>query len=148
MEGSSKIKIDPGFPPLFHPTVSSPPTPSQKHPQKKGTHLQKVISPPYFLIFATLLISLLMDLSVSALNVNSLNSSQSLKETQTAKIAAITSLKTDIICLSDIRLSNKSYINCGKTITDMFKVNPSEQYDFFYNSSQNKRGTGILIKKC
>jgi exonuclease III len=68
--------------------------------------------------------------------------------TQMSKIASIVNLKSDIICLCDLRLSNKANVNSGKKIEHLFSTHPTEQYNFQYNSTMNKRGTGRLIKKC
>jgi exonuclease III len=38
-------------------------------------------------------------------------------------------------------------ISCADDIKKMFLNNPYEKYDFFFNSSMNKRGVGILLKK-
>ncbi len=62
------------------------------------------------------------------------------------KIYGITKLKTNIIFLSDIRLSNKSGVTDTASVSRNFLVNPYCSYKFFYNSSLNKRGVGILIK--
>jgi exonuclease III len=62
-------------------------------------------------------------------------------------VAAIVNLKSDIICLSDVRLSNKSNITCGDQVARHFETNPIEQYSMHYKSSQNKRGCAILLKK-
>jgi exonuclease III len=53
-------------------------------------------------------------------------------------------LNSDIVLLSDIRLSNKGNI---KDICDTLKCNSIKSYDFVYNSSKNKRGVGILLAK-
>jgi hypothetical protein len=59
----------------------------------------------------------------------------------------ITKLRTDIILLCDIRLSNSQNIPNGKQATTTFRTNPYGSYDFFTHSTKNKRGVGILIKK-
>jgi len=48
--------------------------------------------------------------------------------------------------LADIRLSNKSLVSNYNNIANIFRTNPYGSYQFLHNSSQNKRGTGILIK--
>ncbi len=58
----------------------------------------------------------------------------------------ITSLKTDIILLCDIRLCNSAGISNLNELTTSFKINPHCSYKFFHNSRINKRGVGILIK--
>ena len=83
------------------------------------------------------------ELSVSAINCNSLNMSAITSYHQTLKIHGIVQLRTDIIFLSDIRLGSKSSITVFKK---MFQTNPYGSYEFYYNSSTNSRGVGILIK--
>jgi hypothetical protein len=81
-------------------------------------------------------------LTYSCQNCNSLNIS-TICDKQLKKIAAITSLDTDIIFLSDIRLNcANEHIN---KIVKMFRYNKGKSYEFFYNSSMSKRGVGILI---
>jgi exonuclease III len=86
------------------------------------------------------------ELTISIINCNSLNMSASAKWNQTLKICSITKLKTDIIFLSDVRLSNKNLVSAGDDIKKSFLNNPYEKYDAYFNSTQNKRGVGILIK--
>jgi exonuclease III len=88
-----------------------------------------------------------MNFSISAINCNSLNNSVGNKKLQNLKIYGITALKTDIIFLSDIRLSNRNLISCANDVSKIFLTNQHGQYEFFYNSTKNSRGTGILIKK-
>ena len=83
------------------------------------------------------------ELSVSAINCNSLNMSAITSYHQTLKIHGIVQLRTDIIFLSDIRLGSKSSITVLKK---MFQTNPYGSYEFYYNSSTSSRGVGILIK--
>jgi exonuclease III len=73
--------------------------------------------------------------------------SNSAKWNQALKICGITKLKSDVIFLSDIRISNKNLVSSSKDLEHYFVNNPYEKYDFFFNSSRNKRGTGILLKK-
>ena len=90
--------------------------------------------------------SVVNNLSLASINCNSLNMSTINKSLQKNKIYGITKLRTDIIFLSDIRLSNR---NLGSNIRELegnFLMNPYGAYKFFYNSSMNKRGTGILVK--
>jgi exonuclease III len=72
--------------------------------------------------------------------------SNSAKWNQTLKICGITKLKSDIILLSDIRISNKNFISAEQDIKNMFLHNPYERYNCFFNSTKNKRGVAILIK--
>jgi hypothetical protein len=85
-------------------------------------------------------------LKLSCINCNSLNMSNSAKWNQTLKICGITKLKSDIIFLSDIRLSNRNLVSSAMDIKKLFLNNPYKKYDFYYNSSKNKRGVGILLK--
>jgi exonuclease III len=62
------------------------------------------------------------------------------------KIYGITSLKTDIILLSDIRLCNAAGGSNIAELNTSFKINPHCSYKFFHQSTKNKRGVGILIK--
>jgi exonuclease III len=73
--------------------------------------------------------------------------SSSAKWNQTLKICGITKIKSDIIFLSDIRLSNRNLVSCANDLKYQFINNPYEKCEFFYNSTKNKRGVGILIKK-
>jgi len=88
----------------------------------------------------------LNNLTFSCLNCNSLNMSSSSKLLQHTKIYGAAKLKTDLIFLADIRLSNKSLVSSFNDIANIFRTNPYSSYQFLHNSSQNKRGTGILIK--
>ncbi len=81
-------------------------------------------------------------ITFSAQNCNSLNISTECDK-QLAKIIAITSLCTNIIFLSDLRLSG-SMEQCNK-IAKLFLTNRNKQYNHYYNSSKNSRGVGILI---
>jgi exonuclease III len=83
--------------------------------------------------------------SLSCINCNSLNMSDSTKVNQQKKLFSITKLKTDIILMSDIRLSNRSKVSVSNELTKIFRTNPFGNYEFFFNSTKNKRGVGILI---
>jgi exonuclease III len=85
-------------------------------------------------------------LSVSSINCNSLNMSQSAKWNQRMKINGITKLGTDIIFLSDVRISNKNLISAADDVARMFKCNQYDQYNILLNSTKNSRGVGILLK--
>jgi exonuclease III len=85
------------------------------------------------------------NLTVSCINCNSLNMSDVSKINQNRKLLAISKLKTDIILLSDIRLSNKNKISCSKDLEKCFRTNPFGNYHFLHNSTKNKRGVGVLI---
>jgi exonuclease III len=67
------------------------------------------------------------------------------KRNQALKIHGITKLKSDVILLSDIRLSNRNLVSAANDIKKTFSANLNHPYNFFYNSTKNKRGTGILI---
>ena len=92
---------------------------------------------------AVSLASVLANLTFSAQNCNSLNVSTSCPK-QLKKIAAITGSKCNIIFLSDLRLNNSETVN---DLKKTFLGCSSLQYDFYYNSSKNKRGVGILISR-
>jgi exonuclease III len=85
------------------------------------------------------------NLTISCLNCNSLNMSDVSKLNQNRKLLAVTKLKSDIILLSDIRLSNKNKISCSSDLEKCFRTNPFGNYEFYHNSTMNKRGVGILL---
>ena len=60
------------------------------------------------------------------------------------KIEALTSTNSNIVFLSDLRLNNSE---CVEDLKRIFLSGTGNQYDFFFNSTRNKRGTGILISK-
>ncbi len=81
-------------------------------------------------------------ITLSTQNCNSLNVS-TVCDKQLKKISAICALETDIILLCDFRLNSaKKEI---EKIEKLFLYNKSKQYDFYYNSSKNSRGVGILV---
>jgi exonuclease III len=86
-------------------------------------------------------------LSLSCINCNSLNSSVTSRANQILKINGITKLGTDVIMLSDTRLSNKNLVSCEEEVKKLFLVNKFESYEALFNSSKNKRGVAILINK-
>jgi hypothetical protein len=86
-------------------------------------------------------------LTVSCINCNSLNMSAVGGQSQLCKIYGIAKLRTDIIFMSDIRLSTKNKISCSNEMTKKFSNTPYGSYDFYFNSSKNKRGVAILVKK-
>jgi exonuclease III len=73
--------------------------------------------------------------------------SHSTNQNQRLKIESITSLNADILLLSDLRLGNKNNTSCKGDISNLFLVNSTASYQFIANSTQNKRGVGILVKK-
>jgi exonuclease III len=87
------------------------------------------------------------EISISSINCNSLNKSNTAKWNQTLKICGISKLKSDIIFLSDIRIINKNLVSSADDIKKLFLNNPYEKYNCFFNSTKNKRGVGILIKQ-
>jgi exonuclease III len=82
----------------------------------------------------------------STINCNSLNMSSLGNNNHLLKIYGITSLKADIILLSDIRMCNSSGMSNLEELRTSFKINPHCSYKFYHNSKSNKRGVGILIK--
>jgi len=60
------------------------------------------------------------------------------------KIAAITSVKSDVIFLSDIRLTNPQGVKNDQRVTNGFKDSKNRSYDFFWNSTKCSRGVAIL----
>jgi exonuclease III len=64
------------------------------------------------------------------------------------KIYGIAKLKSDIIFLSDVRLSNKNLVSAKHDIENMLRCNPYEKYSLIANSTKNKRGVAIMYKTC
>jgi hypothetical protein len=60
------------------------------------------------------------EISISSINCNSLNMSNTAKWNQTLKICGISKLKSDIIFLSDIRISNKNLVSSADDIKKLF----------------------------
>jgi exonuclease III len=87
------------------------------------------------------------NISISSINCNSLNISSIGSFNQKLKIYGIVSLRTDIIMMSDIRLCNAQGTSSSGEIAAAFRLTPYGSYEFFHNSSQNKRGVGVLIKR-
>jgi exonuclease III len=87
------------------------------------------------------------ELSVSCINCNSLNSSLGSDFNRNLKVNGITKLGSDVIFLSDTRLGNKSLVSCAEEVSKLFATNLNGSYDFFFNSTRNKRGVGILLNK-
>jgi hypothetical protein len=102
------------------------------------------------IVIITVILALLMafeNMSFSCINCNSLNVSASGKFNQALKIYGITKLRTDVIILSDIQICGKNRVSYSNELQKMFLCNPYGSYEFFYNSTMNKRGVWILIKK-
>jgi exonuclease III len=92
-------------------------------------------------------INCLAGVTIASKNCNSLNMSHSMKQNQLLKVEALASLRADIIFLSDIRLGNKNSTGSTGDISRLFLINSTGTYDFLSNSTQNKRGVGMLLKK-
>jgi exonuclease III len=88
-----------------------------------------------------------LPLSISSINCNSLNMSNTGAFNHKLKMYGITKLRTDIIFMCDIRLSNSQNVPSCRQAALTFRTNPYGAYDFYANSTRNKRGVGILIKK-
>ena len=86
----------------------------------------------------------ILNLTFSSQNVNSLNLPGPSKNLE-AKVAAITSIKSDIIFLSDIRLVNPQGVNNDFRVTAAFKDSKHRSYSMYHNSKKNSRGVAILI---
>jgi exonuclease III len=89
-----------------------------------------------------------LPVTISSINVNSLNMSCAAKWNQMLKIYGIAKLKTDIIFLSDVRMSNKNLISAKNYIEKLLRCNPYQKYSMITNSTKNKRGVAILHKSC
>jgi hypothetical protein len=79
-------------------------------------------------------------------NCNSLNLASSGQLQQKLKIYGICKLRSDVILLSDVRLSNRQGVSDIKYVKETFKINPYCSYHLIHNSTKNKRGVAILIK--
>jgi exonuclease III len=86
----------------------------------------------------------LAGLNMSCINVNSLNMSSTNKPAQLRKIFGILKLKSDVICLSDVRLSNRNMVSSRNDVISTMRNNIYGSYTAHFNSSSNKRGVGIL----
>jgi len=60
-------------------------------------------------------------------------------------VAAITASKSDIIFLSDTRLTSSSGVRNDERTFNAFKDSKNRSYFFNFNSSKNARGVGILV---
>ena len=87
------------------------------------------------------------NLSISSVNCNSLNMSGIGSLNHKLKIYGITRIRSDIIFLSDMRMNSTQNVSCIPQVKNSFRINPYAGYDFYYNSTMNKRGVGILLKK-
>jgi hypothetical protein len=84
-------------------------------------------------------------ISFASINANSLNMSQANKPAQLKKIYGILKLKTDIILISDTRISNRCLVSSENDLVSIFRNNQYGLYTCYFNSTSNKRGVGILI---
>jgi exonuclease III len=84
-----------------------------------------------------------LNLTISAVNVNSLNVStlDSSNSKTLLKIEGVTSKRTDVILLSDVRAKNK-----GDEIQKLFNITLGGSYKIYLNSTRESRGVGIAIK--
>jgi exonuclease III len=73
--------------------------------------------------------------------------SSSGKLNQYLKLYGIAKLGSDIIFISDTRVCGRNMVSGMDDIKNIFLHNPYGSYECFFNSSSNKRGVGILIKK-
>ena len=87
---------------------------------------------------------LALELTVSIQNCNSLNLTTNIRSYE-LKIAAIKSLNTDIIFLSDTRLVSTKGVSGTKRLKDSMRDAKGKKYDVFTNSKSNSRGVAILI---
>jgi exonuclease III len=87
------------------------------------------------------------EITISSINCNSLNMSSTGSQTHKLKIYGITSLRSDIILLSDTRLVSSQGISGQSILTNSLLVNPYGAYTPIFNSTRNKRGLGILLRK-
>ena len=87
--------------------------------------------------------SSVFNLNLSSQNVRSFNISTK-NDITIQKILAITSLKSDIVFLSDLRLNSSKQISGVNDIEKQFFF---KGYKFFHNSTLASRGVGILISK-
>ena len=123
---------------------------AKKKVKKKIIRLSSLFSPSLvlFLNFFVFYQSTVMpiNLTFATVNCNSLNMSNSAGSIQKRKIFGITKLRSDIIFLSDLRLSNRNLTNNIDELKKTFRVNPYGSYNFLHHSTSNKRGVGLLIK--
>jgi exonuclease III len=85
-----------------------------------------------------------INLSISAINMNSLNVSTLGKSNAKTylKIEGVTGKKYDLILLSDVRTKDK-----GDEIKRLFGMTANGSYKVYLNSSKESRGVGIAIKR-
>jgi exonuclease III len=85
-----------------------------------------------------------LEITVSAINVNSMNVSTMLNRNARTylKIEGITGKKTDIILISDIRAGGK-----GDDLKKLMGLTRNGSYKLYLNSTMESRGVGIAIKR-
>jgi hypothetical protein len=86
------------------------------------------------------------NISIASINCNSLNMSSLGSANHLLKIHGITSLRSDIVLLSDIRLCNTAGVSNSSELKNSFRTNPYESYNFLSNSRKNSWGVGVLLK--
>jgi len=84
------------------------------------------------------------NLTISAQNCNSLNLT-GVSTNLDSKVAAITSTRTDIIFISDIRLVSPNGVPSDERVGAAFRDAKTCSYQSFFNSTRNARGVGILL---
>ena len=84
------------------------------------------------------------NLSVSAQNCNSLNLT-GVSTNLESKIGAITSVKSDLIFISDIRLVSSNGISNEERVRTAIRDSKYRSYEGYFNSNKNSRGVGILV---
>ena len=115
--------------------------------QISESYYYKNITNLYFCIDQGIMdLNYIKGLTLGCINGNSLNMSGNTRKLQKLKLYGIAKLKTDIIFVADTRISNKGMVSDISNIRKILSANPYGQYSIEYNSSQNKRGTAILIK--
>jgi exonuclease III len=115
---------------------------------KKKIQQQQMNKKPtgmFYCLLSVLLVIMLAGLKFSCLNVNSLNMSTANKGCQLRKILGIVKLKSDVIFLSDVRLSNRNMVSSKGDVINLLRTNKFASYSAFFNSTKNKRGVAILI---
>lgn len=88
------------------------------------------------------------NITFSSINCNSLNMSASTSSAQKLKLYGIAKLSMDIVFLADVRISNRQMVSALSEVNKTFRINPYASYTGKFNSTQNKRGVGILYKVC
>ncbi len=87
------------------------------------------------------------NLSICSQNLNSLNTSDRRQQVLKKKIVAIIESRKDIYLVQDVRLNSNQYPNNLTYLNDFLNNNPFAKYDNYINSTRNRRGVGIWVKK-